>query len=688
MLILESSVSQLSPIAKKLTGQLKKLKVETVRDLVFHFPFRYDDFSKILTIVALQERMIATVKVKVDLIQTKRSFRRKLITEAIVSDETGSIKAVWFGQPYIGKILKVGDEIYLAGKVEDYYGLQFSSPNYEKVKGLATTHTARLVPVYSTTGNLTSKQIRYLVRLAFPLIKKLPEHLPWQIKRELGLIDLSKACQGIHFPQSQEELQKAQKRLKFDELFIVQLAVKFLKQNLAKLPAQPLPFQEEIIKNFVQGLPFKLTNDQRKAAWQILKDLARNRPTNRLLEGEVGSGKTVVAVMAMLNAVVCGGQAAFMAPTEILARQHYQSISKLLRRQKVKVGLLTRSQIFLAPEKLTKGEMLKKIAAGEVDIIIGTHALIAEKVHFKNLTLAIVDEQHRFGVNQRRLLREKSGVHNLMPHLLSMTATPIPRTLTLVFYGDLDISIIKELPKGRKKILTRVIQPTQRPKAYQFIKEQIRRGRQIFVICPLIDPSDKLGVKSVKEEYQRLKKDIFPDLQISYLHGRLKAQERERIMTDFLANKINILVSTSVVEVGIDVPNATVMMIEDAERFGLAQLHQFRGRVGRSKHQSYCFLFSQAESFQSILRLQALIKSEDGFSLAEKDLEFRGPGEIYGTRQSGMIDYFKIANLFDYQLINLAKEQVEKVLTQSPDIRRFPLLLEKVSTFQKAVHLE
>lgn len=687
MFSLENPVGQLSPIAKKLIPQLKKLKIETIRDLIFHFPFRYDDFSKILTISELQEGMVASVRVKIDLIQTKRSFRRKLITEAIVSDKTGSIKAVWFNQPYIGKILKIGDEIFLAGKIEDYYGLQFISPNYEKVKGLATTHTARLVPVYSTSGNLTSKQIRYLVRFTFSLIKRLPEHLPWQLKRELNLIDLVKACQEIHFPTSQPELEKAKKRLKFDELFIVQLGIKFLRQNLAKLSSSPLKFKEEIIKNFVKSLPFQLTDDQRKTAWQILKDLGKRQPMNRLLEGEVGSGKTVVAVIAMLNAVANGGQVVFMAPTEILARQHHRSIGKLLKGQKIKIGLLSRSQVYLREKEITKKQMLKKIVAGEIDIIIGTHALIAEKVVFKNLGLAIIDEQHRFGVDQRRQLREKSGTQ-VVPHLLSMTATPIPRTLALVFYGDLDISIIKELPKGRKKIITRLIQPQERPKAYQFIKEQISQGRQIFVICPLIDPSDKLGVKSVKEEYQRLKKDIFPQLQIFCLHGRLKALEREKIMADFLANKINILVSTSVVEVGIDVPNATVMMVEDAERFGLAQLHQFRGRVGRGRHQSYCFLFTNVESLLSVTRLQALIKSEDGFSLAEKDLEFRGPGEIYGTRQSGMIDYFKIANLFDYQLINLAKEQAEKILAQSPDLKKFPLLLEKVSLFQKSVHLE
>lgn len=687
MLSLDSHISQLSPIAQKLTAQLKKIKIETVRDLIFYYPFRYDDFSKILTVSGLKAGIVASVMVKVDLIQTKRSFKRKLITEAIVSDRTGSIKATWFNQPYIGKILKIGDEIFLAGRVDDHFGLQFTSPNYEKVKSF-TTHTARLVPVYSVTNNLTSKQIRYLVRLAYPLIKKLPEHLPWQIKRELNLLDLSKACQQIHFPTSNLEIEKARQRLKFDELFIVQLGIKFLKNSLAKIKAKDLLFQEEIIKNFVDGLSFKLTNDQRKTAWQILNDLKRAQPMNRLLEGEVGSGKTVVAVIAMINTFANGCQVVFMVPTEILASQHYKSIGKLLRSQKIRISLLTRSQSFLNQKKITKKKMLQKIKSGEIDIVIGTHALIAEKVAFKNLALAVIDEQHRFGVNQRRLLKEKSGKGNFMPHLLSMTATPIPRTLALVFYGDLDISIIRELPKGRKKIITKVVQPADRIKAYQFIKEQIKERRQAFIICPLIDPSDKLEVKSVKEEYQRLTRDIFPELKISFLHGRMKAAEKEKIMSEFLANKINILVSTSVVEVGIDVANATVMIVEDAERFGLAQLHQFRGRVGRSNHQSYCFLFTKVENLTSITRLQALVKSEDGFSLAEKDLEFRGQGEIYGVRQSGMADYFKIANLFDYQTINSAKDQAEKILKIDPDLKNFPLLLEKIGNFQKSIHLE
>ena len=360
MLTPESPISQLSPIAKRLTSQLKKLGLEKVSDLFFYYPFRYDDFSRLLKIAELQEGAVATVRARIDLIQTKRSFRRKLITEAIISDETGSIKAVWFNQPYIGKILKTGDEIFLAGKVENYYGLQFSSPSYEKA-AKQSTHTARLVPVYSTTNNLTSKQVRYLVRLAYPLIKKIPDFLPWQIKKEINLIDLAQALREIHFPTNQLGLERATERLKFDELFVAQLGIKHLKQSWLKNKALILPFQESVIKNFVLDLPFTLTDDQKKVAWRILKDLGQGQPMNRLLEGEVGSGKTVVAVIAALNALASGYQAVFMAPTEILARQHYQSIGKLLTKGKINIALLSRSQTFLNFKKQTKGKILAKI---------------------------------------------------------------------------------------------------------------------------------------------------------------------------------------------------------------------------------------------------------------------------------------------------------------------------------------
>ncbi|MFA6255481.1 MAG: ATP-dependent DNA helicase RecG [Patescibacteria group bacterium] len=405
---------------------------------------------------------------------------------------------------------------------------------------------------------------------------------------------------------------------------------------------------------------------------------------NRLLEGEVGSGKTMVATLAMFNVSLANLQTVLMAPTEILAAQHYKTISSLLKASGVKVALLTRSQQKINDQTVTNHKILDQLLAGEIKIIVGTHALIQERVEFKKLALAIIDEQHRFGVEQRKLLREKSGDPKITPHLLSMTATPIPRSLALTLYGDLDLSIIKEMPKERKKVITEIVDPAKRQQTYNFIRDQIRDGRQAFVICPLIDLSDKLGVKAVTEEYEKLTKEVFPELKIAMLHGKLKAAQKEKIMADFLAKQSDILVSTSVVEVGVDVPNASVMLIEGADRFGLAQLHQFRGRVGRSNFQSYCFLFSDNPSQKTKTRLQALISAKDGFELAELDLQLRGPGEIYGTVQSGL-PVFRIAQLSDHELIVKTKNAAELV---APHLEKYPILQEKINQLIKEVHLE
>jgi ATP-dependent DNA helicase RecG len=420
-----------------------------------------------------------------------------------------------------------------------------------------------------------------------------------------------------------------------------------------------------------------------------LQDLAKNHPMSRLLEGDVGSGKTVVAAIGMLDAAKNGYQAVLMAPTEILAKQHFVTISRFLANNDVKISLITRSEKMRNWE-LGIGNSNKKFDSKFLilnsDIIIGTQALIQEKIEFKNLALAIVDEQHRFGVRQRKELQHKSGNQEIMPHFLSMTATPIPRSLALTLYGDLDLSIIDELPSGRKKIVTKVVAKGERVEAYDFIRQEIQSGRQVFFICPLIDPSDKLGVRSVKEEFERLNKEIFPEIPTGFLHGRIKPQEKEKIMQGFLQNKIKILVSTSVVEVGVDVPNASVMMVEGAERFGLAQLHQFRGRVGRSEYQSYCFLLTDSDSEIVKERLLALVESNDGFKLAEKDLRFRGPGEVFGTAQSGMPD-LKLANLFDFVLIKQAREWVNNILKIDPDLNRYPALKAKLGELE-AAHLE
>ena len=690
MLTLASDISEIPRVGPAMARRLKSLGLDKLADLLFYFPYRYDDFSKIIKVNQVKPHEICTIKGKIQLITGRRSFRRRrmFITESLVADDTGSIKVIWFNQPYLSKILKPGEEIILSGKVEmDYLTPEFISPSFEKVKK-EQTHTGRIVPVYSLTAGISQRQMRFFLKSILYLTKSLTDFMPPEIIKGNRLMPQVRAIEQIHFPDNHDLLKKAEKRLKFDELFLIQLQVLQNKIYLKKAQAPKVKFLESVSREFVKLLPFTLTTSQKKAAWQILRDLEKPAPMNRLLEGDVGSGKTIVAVMAILNTVKNGLQAAFMAPTEILARQHFEKVKIFLKPFRIKIALLTSSATESGSRKINKSNLIKKIKADGIELVVGTHALIQEEVAFKNLALVIIDEQHRFGVAQRKTLRDKSsGEHKLMPHLLSMTATPIPRSLALTVYGDLDLSLISEMPAGRRKILTKVVDLEKRPKAYNFIRQQIKAGRQTFVICPLIEPSDKLGVKSVKQEYEKLKNEVFPDLEIGLLHGRLKPPEKEKVMRDFKNNKINILVSTSVIEVGIDIPNATVMMIEGAERFGLAQLHQFRGRVGRSDYQSYCFLFTESDSPKTADRLAALEKESDGFRLAEFDLKTRGPGDFIGVRQSGLPD-FRMASLADVNLISQTRAAAKALIEKDPPLLKFPLLKQKLGDWQKEIHAE
>ncbi len=551
------------------------------------------------------------------------------------------------------------------------------------------------MPNYHLTANITHQQIRFLIKQVIGLADEIIDWLPREVMDNNKLISLGEAIKIIHFPKNEKDIDEARRRLAFNELFLIQLQSQLLRREAINRVSTPVKFFEAETKNFVDSLPFKLTNAQRKAAWEILRDMEKNKPMSRLLEGDVGSGKTVVAAIAMLNAVLNKKQAVLMAPTEILAKQHYESICRLFADFDIKIGLITQSDKKLNNElEIMNQELEKKnkihnslFIIHNSQIIIGTHALIQEDVEFKDLALAIIDEQHRFGVEQRKTLIAKSGDKKITPHLLSMTATPIPRSLALAIYGDLDISIINEMPIGRKKVLTKVVPEENREKAYEFIREEIKNGRQVFVICPLIDLSDKLGVKSVKAEFEKLDKLVFPEIKIGMLHGKLKSKEKEEVMKDFLENKIKILVSTSVVEVGVDVPNASVMMIEGADRFGLAQLHQFRGRVGRSDFQSYCFLFTESDSANTLKRLDALTKYNDGFQLAKMDLKFRGPGEVYGTLQKGFPE-LKIASLFDYELMKTAKEEAEKLIKKDASLNSWAELKNKMGENKNQAHLE
>jgi len=697
---LSTPIEEIPRIGPQYQKKLKKLGIKRVRGLLFHFPHRYEDFSNIVPISKIKINESCSIQGKILEIKNTRTWKKRMIlTQAIVEDNSGAIKVIWFNQPYLINVLKGGDFVCLAGKMALRQGETYlSSPAYEKLTtyNLQPTtnnliHTGRLVPVYPETEGLSSRWLRFILKpLLIKLKKEILESIPEKIRIKYQLLPIQKAIWQVHFPDSRKLAKAAKERFAFEELFNLSLSVLRERQRLRKERAIAIPLDLGLVKDFLKSLPFELTESQKKSAWQILKDLEKPRPMNRLLEGDVGSGKTVVAAMAALNVVKAGYQVAFMAPTEILAKQHFKTINELLKKFDIKIGLLT------GDEK----------TEGEVDILIGTHALIQDQVKFRKLALVIVDEQHRFGVEQRAKLCQQK---NFIPHLLSMTATPIPRTLSLTIYGDLDLSLITELPKGRKKIITKVIPPEKREGAYQFIRKQVKDGRQVFVICPRIESTnDKrqttndnkssvvsrksaviswAEVKAVKDEYQKLSKEVFPDLKIGMLHGRMKTEEKEKIMRKFKQGKIDVLVSTSVVEVGIDVPNATLMMIEGAERFGLAQLHQFRGRVGRSKYQSFCFLFTDSPAKKTHQRLKALITSENGFELAEKDLEIRGPGDFSGSRQWGIPD-IAMASLKDMFLVQNSRQAAKEILEEDPELKKYPLLKAKLEEFQQRVHLE
>jgi ATP-dependent DNA helicase RecG len=680
MLKLSDKIAIFPRVSKNSVKYLKKLGLETIQDLLFYLPFRYEDFGQKKKIADLKAGENVNIQGEILLIQNRRSRLKKMnLTEALVADDSETIKVIWFNQPFLTRNLKISDRISLAGKISENQGqLAIISPQYEKIFTNRLIHTNGLVPMYHLTSGLTQKQLRFIIKQAIFLADNIEDCLPLNMRHNLKLLNIASAVKKIHFPNTWREAEAARKRLIFSELFFRQLKSQLIKKKLNSQKAPLIEFQEEETRSFVASLPFQLTPGQKQSAWEILKDLKKEHPMNRLLEGDVGSGKTVVAAIAIFNTALNRKKSALMAPTEILARQHFSTISKLLKNKKrqINIALLTGSKKDVIDEK--------------TDLIIGTHAIIQKKANKKNLALAIVDEQHRFGVKQRQKILDFNHQDHTVPHFLSMTATPIPRSLALAIYGDLDLSIIKEMPIGRKKIITRLVKNQNRDKAYSFIAQQIEKGRQSFVICPLIENSDRLEVKSAKTEYDRLRTQIFPNLKIGLLHGKMKNTDKEKTMQDFSDHKIDILVSTSVIEVGIDVPNASIIAIEGAERFGLAQLHQFRGRVGRSEYQSYCLLFPSQENIASgktIDRLSAMEKYNDGFSLAKMDLKLRGAGDLYGSNQSGFNE-LQIASLFDYELIKRSNEEAAKIIQADPELKNYPLLKKELGNWEKLIHLE
>ncbi len=620
---LSTPIGKVSRVGNKYKAKLKKMDIYTVGDLLFHFPARYDDFSKITPISQLSTKEKVTIEGEVKVIGAgKTSKKRVPYSEAIVQDKSGAVKVIWFYQPYLAKTIKKGERLFVSGKPGyGNEGLQFINPSYEKKKK-ESLHTGGLVSVYPETEGLSSKWLRYVIKpLLEKVVPQIKESLPEDIIKNYDLLPLPEALKKIHFPESKKDAKDAQDRFAFERLFFIQLASLRKKMDIMRENSTPIEVDMDYVKDFVSSLPFELTDPQKKSAWQILKDIEKSHPMNRLLEGDVGSGKTVVAAIAALAAIKGDCQVAIMAPTEVLATQHFKKLSSLLKNFRLDIGFLTGKKDKFKSKKLknefieiSRKKLLEKVSEGKIDLLIGTHALIQDKVTFDNLGLVIVDEQHRFGVKQRAKLCKKDNI----PHLLSMTATPIPRTLALTLYGDLDISIIDELPLGRKKIKTKIISEKDRGKIYSFIKKELKDKKQAFFICPRIEEPDEeddsvwADVKSVEEMTKKLKKE-FSEFKIESLHGKISATKKAKIMEDFKNGKTDILVSTSVIEVGIDIPNATVMVIEGAEMFGLAQLHQFRGRVGRREHQSYCFLFPGSRSEKTRKRLKALVTSEDSF---------------------------------------------------------------------------
>ena len=674
---LASPVTVISGIGPAYAEKLERMGVKTIRDVLYLLPRRYDDFSNLKPISRLQFGDEVTIMGTVWDAGEKRVRGGATIFQAILSDGSGTIQCTWFNS-YVGSQIKQGTQLVISGKVNEYNGrLTFSSPEFELLDS-ELLNTARIVPVYPLTEGISTRWLRKITRRVVDYWSpRINDDLPNTVRTSAGLMSLPTALVQAHFPDSTSSLEAARKRLAFDELFLLQLGLLKQKQQWRSDTGRALSTDRAVLDKFIQSLPYPLTEAQQRVIADILNDIGTPHPMSRLIQGDVGSGKTVVAAAAMYLTAQSPAQAALMAPTEILAEQHFKNLSKLfatLNEQGAAPPLTVRLLTGSTPHA-ERETTLAEIADGRANIIVGTHALIQETVVFHDLALAIIDEQHRFGVAQRAALRQKGQPSRrsadtggrVSPHVLVMTATPIPRTLSLTIYGDLDLSVIDQMPPGRQPIETRIVMPTERERAYSFIRAQIEKGRQAFIICPLVEESDKIEAKAAVEEHARLQKHVFPQYQLGLMHGRMKPDEKDAAMRAFANNETQILVSTSVVEVGIDIPNATIIMIEGAERFGLSQLHQFRGRVGRGEHKSFCLLQTDLSAADITERLKAVEASNDGFVLAEKDLQLRGPGQFFGTRQSGLPD-MHMGNITDARLIDLARREADKVLRADPDL--------------------
>ncbi len=659
----EVSARYIKGVGPKRALLLEGLGIRTAEDILYHFPRDYIDRSSVVPIGEADIGSIVTIKAAVVSRRKRRLKGRSSLVEIKLDDGTGTVHAAWFNQPYIFNAFKKGDIVLAYGKITMFDKPQMVNPEYDTVQdeGGKTIHAERIVPVYPLTQGITQKVFRQVVHNTLEsFVSLVPDMFGQRHVRTRGLPPIQRALRDIHFPRSWALAQRARKRLVYDELFILEAGMALRRRGIRnELRGIQFSTNKRIDARIRRLFPFRLTRNQEKAIAAIIKDMCSSYSMNRLLQGEVGSGKTVVALYAMLTAVADGRQVALMAPTEILAEQHFRTISAMLRGSKVRIDLL------IGGRSKERKEKLASAARGETDIMIRTHALIEGDIKFKNLGFVVVDEQHKFGVLQRAKLRAKAAD----PDVLVMTATPIPRTLALTIFGDLDVTTIRELPAGRRGVVTRIVSKAQRYRAYEFIRDQLASGRQAFFVCPLVEESEKLNVKSAEETYERLKRDVFPEFKLALLHGRMKSEEKDAVMHAFAAGESDILVATVVVEVGIDIPNAAVMAIENAERFGLSQLHQLRGRIGRGKHRSYCLLFAGYAGDEAIERLNVVASTSDGFRIAEEDLRLRGTGEFFGTRQHGMPE-LTIADLGrDFDILKLARRDAFGMVRSDPEMK-------------------
>lgn len=692
---LETSLSAFPAFKKTVLSRLEKRGISTVSDLFRHLPRTYEDYSVIRPVAELEVGELATVEGRVVRLSAGRTYRKRVfLTEATIEDDTGQIRAVWFGNRFVAQSLPEGARVRISGSVsEDGKGLLFQTPDYERASR-AATHTARLIPVYPEAGGVSTRFFRWQIVELLKKVGDIPDPVPEDIVKRLHLPALRAALRYVHLPKNAAEWQIARKRFAFDEMFLFQLKALQAKAFYDTSKAVAIRDDKDVpTEAFLASLPFEPTGAQRRAVSEILRDLEGPHPMNRLVNGDVGSGKTLVAAMAARAVALSGRQAVILAPTEVLARQHFENLSELFGDESFTVALMTREYRFLGRETASKAALVKAIGAGIPKVIVGTHALLQEGVRFDGLALVVVDEQHRFGVEQRAALQSQAGAlddgePDLVPHFLTMTATPIPRTLALAFFGDLSLSVLDEMPTGRRPIETKVARNrADRELVYDFVRKETAKGHRTFVILPLVEESEALeDVKSATAEADRLRTEIFPDLAVGLVHGRMKAKEKEEAMRKFRDGETDILVATAVVEVGVDIPEATVMLIENADRFGLAQLHQFRGRIGRSDRKSYCFLFPGDGTVENA-RLDTLEKSASGFEVAEADLALRGPGAFFGTRQSGLPD-IAMENLMNLRLVEIARAEAGDLLAADPSLDSHPLLRDELRRFEEGLHME